>query len=232
MAESLNLSSQQSSESAAHSRKEGKRTKLATSHKVAGHEEIQILGGDWKFQKRPAFIDERNAYWDALYAKQAEKLATMPKQPITVTLPDGNKKQGTSFETTPLDVAKMISNQLAKKIIVSQVRYPSGRIATLDDGLQNPEEEKGKEGEGWMDYDATRPLEGDCEIKLFQFTDPTGRETFWHSSAHVLGETLELEFGVHLTHGPPTSDGFFYDSYSGKDVSEISCVDRSNLDFF
>ena len=98
MAESLNLSSQQSSESgAAHSRKEGKRTKLATSHKVAGHEDIQILGGDWKFQKRPAFIDERNAYWDALYAKQAEKLATMPKEPITVTLPDGNKKQGTSF---------------------------------------------------------------------------------------------------------------------------------------
>ena len=126
----------------------------------------------------------------------------------------------------------MISSQLAKKIIVSQVRYPTGRIATLDDGLQNPEEEKGKEGEGWMDYDATRPLEGDCEIKLFQFADPTGRETFWHSSAHVLGETLELEFGVHLTHGPPTSDGFFYDSYSGKDVSEISCVDGSNLDFF
>ena len=43
----------------------------------------------------------------------------MPKQPITVTLPDGKTKQGTSFETTPLDVAKMISSQLAKKIIVS-----------------------------------------------------------------------------------------------------------------
>ena len=70
-----------------------------------------------------------------------------------------------------------------------------------------------------MEYDATRPLEGDCEIKLFQFSDSEGRETFWHSSAHVLGETLELEFGVHLTHGPPTEDGFFYDSYTGKDVS-------------
>lgn len=33
----------------------------------------------------------------------------------------------------------------------------------------------------------------------------------------MLGETLELEFGVHLTHGPPTEDGFFYDSYTGKD---------------
>jgi len=48
----------------------------------------------------------------------------MPQEPITVTLPDGNAKQGVSFKTTPLDVAKMISNQLAKKIIVAQVRYP------------------------------------------------------------------------------------------------------------
>ena len=92
-------------------------------------------------------------------------------------------------------------------------------MATLDDALQNPEEEKGEIGEGWMDYDATRPLEGNCEIKLLKFEDPKGRETFWHSSAHVLGETLELEFGVHLTHGPPTSEGFFYDSYTGVDVS-------------
>lgn len=71
-----------------------------------------------------------------------------------------------------------------------------------------------------MDYDATRPLEGSCEIRLLKFSDPKGKETFWHSSAHVLGETLELEFGVHLTHGPPTLDGFFYDSYTGKDVRE------------
>ena len=124
-----------------------------------------------------------------------------------------------SFKTTPLDVAKMISNQLPKKIIVSKVRYPEGRVATLDGNLQNPEEEKGKVGDGWMEYDATRPLEGDCELILFEFTHKEGRECFWHSSAHVLGESLELEFGVHLTHGPPTDDGFFYDSYTGKDVS-------------
>ena len=143
----------------------------------------------------------------------------MRQEAITITLPDGNQKQGVSFKTTPLDVAKMISNQLAKQIIVAQVRYPNGRVATLDDALQNPEEEKGEIGEGWMDYDATRPLEGNCEIKLLKFEDPKGKETFWHSSAHVLGETLELEFGVHLTHGPPTSEGFFYDSYAGVDVS-------------
>ena len=59
----------------------------------------------------------------------------MPQETISITLPDGGVKQGTSFKTTPLDVAKMISNQLAKKIIVSKVRYPAGRVATLDDTL-------------------------------------------------------------------------------------------------
>jgi len=36
------------SDAGSHARKEGKRTKLATSHKT-GAEEIQIIGGDWKF---------------------------------------------------------------------------------------------------------------------------------------------------------------------------------------
>lgn len=30
-----------------------------------------------------------------------------------------------------------------------------------------------------------------------------------------MGEVLELEYGVKLTIGPPTADGFFYDSYAG-----------------
>lgn len=34
---------------------------------------------------------------------------------------------------------------------------------------------------------------------------------FWHSSAHVLGEASEKRFGCHLTYGPPTDEGFFYD---------------------
>lgn len=75
-----------------------------------------------------------------------------------------------------------------------------------------------------MQWDATRPLEGNCEIQLFTFDQPEGKETFWHSSSHVLGETLEQEFGVQLCHGPPTDSGFFYDSYTGKDVSLLSSI--------
>jgi len=68
----------------------------------------------------------------------------MPQEPITITLPDGKVKEGISFKTTPMCVAKMISSQLAKKIMVASVRYPNGRVATLDGNLQNPEEEKGQ----------------------------------------------------------------------------------------
>ena len=54
---------------------------------------------------------------------------------------------------------------------------------------------------------------------MITFNDAEGKDTFWHSSSHVLGQTLEVEFGVHLCFGPPTTEGFFYDTYAGKDVS-------------
>ncbi len=40
-------------------------------------------------------------------------------------------------------------------------------------------------------------------------------QTFWHSSAHVLGEALEACFGVRLTIGPAIEEGFYYDCYMG-----------------
>jgi threonyl-tRNA synthetase len=76
------------------------------------------------------------------------------------------------------------------------VKY-SNRVATLDDGLLNPEAEDGVDDEDqWYYWDVNRPLEGSCELKMFKFEDPEGKETFWHSSAHVLGQTLENEYGV------------------------------------
>ena len=67
-------------------------------------------------------------------------------------------------------------------------------------------------------YDSFRPLEGDCDLKLLTFNDIEGKMVFWHSSAHILGESMEREYGVYLCHGPPTSEGFFYDSYCGHHV--------------
>jgi threonyl-tRNA synthetase len=137
-----------------------------------------------------------------------------PHEPIFITLPDGGKKEGIAFETTPLMVAKMLSNSLPDKVIVAKVKY-SKRVATLDHGLVDAMDDK-QEGEEWIQWDAWRPLEGDCELTLLKFEDPEGQEVFWHSSAHILGEALERAFGVHLCHGPPTEQGFFYDSYTGQ----------------
>jgi threonyl-tRNA synthetase len=114
------------------------------------------------------------------------------RNPIKITLPDGAVKEGTSYESSPFTVAKGISSQLAKQIIVAKVRYTNKRVQTLDDGLLNPEAETGVEAEDqWYFWDVNRPLEGDCELRLIKFEDKEGKETFWHSSAHVLGETLE-----------------------------------------
>lgn len=149
----------------------------------------------------------------------------MPKEPIKITLPDGKVKDGTSFVTTPLDIAKSLSNSLPEKVCVAKVKF-SKRVGTLDDGLVNPDEEK-KEEE-WMLYDSFRPLEGDCELKLVTFDDVDGKMVFWHSSAHILGECMEREFGVHLCHGPPTEAGFFYDAYCGTDVNLAT---KNSIDF-
>ena len=59
-------------------------------------------------------------------------------------MPDGNVKTGKAFVTTPFDIAKGISSQFANKVIVAKVKY-SKRVATLDEGLLNPEAEEGKD---------------------------------------------------------------------------------------
>ena len=82
--------------------------------------------------------------------------------PFRVTLPDGAIKEGKKWITTPMDIAKEISSGLAASCLIAQV----------DDTL----------------WDMGRPLEGDCKLQLFKFDSNEGRDTFWHSSAHILGE--------------------------------------------
>jgi threonyl-tRNA synthetase len=112
-------------------------------------------------------------------------------------LPDGTKIEGKSWETSPLDVAKGISQSLAEKVIIAKVQ--------LD----------GKNDEELWDLD--RPLEKSCSLKLLDFdsedNDYEARQVFWHSSAHVMGEACERRFeGCCLGYGPPLPEGgFFYD---------------------
>ena len=51
---------------------------------------------------------------------------------------------------------------------------------------------------------------------------------FWHSSAHLLGQSLENTFAAWLCHGPPLESGFFYDSFMGE--YKISQTDYEKIE--
>jgi threonyl-tRNA synthetase len=85
-----------------------------------------------------------------------------PSISFRITLPDGAIKEGKKWISTPMDVAMGISSGLAASCLIAQVN-----------------------GVLW---DMARPFEGDSDLKLFKFDSNEGRDTFWHSSAHILGE--------------------------------------------
>lgn len=144
----------------------------------------------------PEFMAHRIKMFNELKVKYDAHVAAQPRVPIRITLPDGRQMDGTSWETTPLQIAKLISNSLADRLVISKV---NGEL-----------------------FDTTRPLEGDCTLELLDFENEEGRAVFWHSSAHVLGEACERHYGCHLCLGPPIEDGFYYEMgmEEGKSVSQ------------
>jgi threonyl-tRNA synthetase len=104
---------------------------------------------------------------------------------INITFPDGAKKEF-SKGTTALDISKSISEGLAKKVLAAQIN-----------------------GDVW---DVTRPIVSDTALKLLTWEDGEGKNTFWHSSAHLMAEAIEVLFpAVKFWVGPPVENGFYYD---------------------
>lgn len=54
-------------------------------------------------------------------------------------------------------------------------------------------------------------------------------QTFWHSSSHILGQALELEFGVDLTIGPAIEEGFYYDCFL-EDGRTLTDADKAAIE--
>jgi len=172
-------------------------------------------------KKNAPFIEERLSKFAHLYAKQTELLAAHPRKPIKITLPDGAVKEGTSWETTPLQIAQGISKKFADDCVVAKVAYTGEiegtKVVEADAEESDIEiEEEVEEGVKFVGWDLTRPLEGDCKLQLFKFDTPEGQDAFWHSSSHVLGQALEREYGGHLTIGPALDNGFYYDCFLGE----------------
>ena len=111
---------------------------------------------------------------------------------MKITFPDGNVREYDSG-ATPLEIAKSISEGLARNVLTATVN-----------------------GEKW---DATRPVDSDATIKFHTWKDDEGKYAFWHSSAHLLAEALEALYpGVKLGIGPPIENGFYYDIDTGDHV--------------
>jgi len=118
---------------------------------------------------------------------------------VNIQFPDGAVR---SFEKgiTPMQIAKGISEGLAKKVIASSI---NGHV-----------------------QDASRPIEADAALKLLTWDDTDARSTFWHSSAHLLAEAVEAIFpGVKFWVGPAVDRGFYYDMDLGdKTISEEDLI--------
>ena len=58
----------------------------------------------------------------------------------------------------------------------------------------------------------SRPISKDAHIKLLPWDDREGKETFWHSSAHLMAEAIESIYpGTQFGIGPTVDNGFYYD---------------------
>ena len=104
---------------------------------------------------------------------------------IKITLPDGSFKE---FEqgVTPYEVAQSISEGLARNVLVAKV---NDVMVELD-----------------------RPINEDASLVLFTWNDREGKDTFWHSSAHLMAAAIEeLYPGVKFGIGPHIETGFYYD---------------------
>lgn len=111
---------------------------------------------------------------------------------IKVTLPDGAVKE-LPKGSTAMDVAKSISEGLARNVISAKVNNKTVEVTT--------------------------PITSDATVTLYTFNDEEGKKAFWHSSAHILAQALEKLYpGIKLTIGPAIENGFYYDVDCGDHV--------------
>ena len=112
-------------------------------------------------------------------------MAEVDTKKITITLPDGST-QTHPAGTTGREIAESIGAGLARDALAIKV---NGEVRDLD-----------------------RPITEDAEIAILTWDDEEGKETFWHSSAHLMAEALQALYpGVKFTIGPPIDQGFYYD---------------------
>src|SRR5210317_416172 len=127
---------------------------------------------------------------------------------IEITLPDGSKREFPKG-STPMDVAKNISEVFARNVISAKFNDKTVETAT--------------------------PLNENGSLTLYTFNDAEGKKAFWHSSAHVLAQTITAFYpDVKLTIGPAIENGFYYDVDLGGEViseKDFKAIEQKMLEF-
>ncbi|MDA7805346.1 threonine--tRNA ligase [Schleiferiaceae bacterium] len=127
---------------------------------------------------------------------------------ITITFPDGNQRSYVSG-TTAMDVAKSISHGLARNILSGSF---DGNTIELND-----------------------PLTTNGTLQFFTWNDASGKEAFWHSSAHVLAQAIVHFYpSAKLTIGPAIEKGFYYDVDFGEETigeKDFEKIEKQMLEF-
>lgn len=112
---------------------------------------------------------------------------------IKITFPDNSVREYAAG-TTSMQIAESISSRLAQDVLAASVN-----------------------GEIW---DLTRPITQDATVKLYKWDDEEGKHAFWHSSAHLMAEALQILYpGIKFGIGPAIENGFYYDVDPGEGVT-------------
>lgn len=134
---------------------------------------------------------------------------------LNITLPDGSVRTFEGESVTALEVAKNISNGLAKKALAASV-----------DGVT---------------VGLNQPITKDAKVAIYTFDDEEGKHVFRHSASHILAEAVVRLFpGTKLAIGPAIKDGFYYDLDSehkftpedlGKIEEEMQKIVKENQEY-
>ena len=104
---------------------------------------------------------------------------------INITLKDGSVKKY-SKETSVISIAKDISEGLARNVI----------SANFNDKV----------------IETNSIIHEDGKLEFYTWDNDEGKKAFWHSSSHVMAQSIQELFpGVKLTIGPAINSGFYYD---------------------
>jgi threonyl-tRNA synthetase len=133
---------------------------------------------------------------------------------MKIKFPDNSIKEYPAG-SSPLEIAESISPGLARQVIT----------AKIDDRF----------------VDLNYKIMEDASIELYKFDSEIGKEVYWHSTAHLMAQTVkELFPDVKVAIGPAIEAGFYYDfdkeiPFTDDDLEKIEAkmkeLSKQNLEY-